>query len=173
MDVVGVPRLAPAGDLFCLIFRRKRDLPQPRAVGVHFPNTKAGSGVLAKIKHNLLRVKRQADLADESLPARHVRRGHHAPLRSRPQVEDVDTVVGMESVRAGAVVDVGVVVVRRIGFAFDEHDLVKAKCVGIGGGLRCTRVERGGGGDFLRLSGVRRSQAVSCEGGVRCRTEQG
>ena len=49
---------------------------------------------------------------------------------SRAEVVDVDAVVRQEPVGAGAVVDVRVVVIRRVGLAFDEDDLLEAQFPG-------------------------------------------
>ena len=120
-------RLVPARRLFRLVRRRERYLPQARAVGVHFPDAESGAGILAEIEEDLLGVERQADLADEALAAGQIGGPDDGPLRSRAKVVDVDAVVRKEPVGAGAVVDVRVVVIRRVGLAFDEDDLLEAQ----------------------------------------------
>ena len=123
--------------------RRERDLAQARAVGAHFPDAESGAGILAEIEEDLPGVERQADLADEALAAGQIGGRDDGPLRSRAEVVDVDAVVRKEPVGTGAVVDVRVVVIRRVGLAFDEDDLLEAQRLGIDGRLGRNRIALG------------------------------
>jgi len=136
MNVVGVPGRVPAGRLLRLVRRREGDLAKARAVGVHFPNAKPGAGILAKIKEDLPGIQRQADLANEAFSARQTGGGDDGPLRSRPHVVDENPVVGNKPVGTGAVVDVRVVVIGRVGLAFDEREFVEAQGIRIDGRRR-------------------------------------
>jgi len=80
-------------------------------------------------------VERQADLADEPFAAGKTGGRDDRPLRPRADVVDVNAVLRNEPVRSSAVVDIGVVVIRRIGLALDEEELLEAQRLRIDG--RC------------------------------------
>ena len=104
---------------------------------------KPAPGSWRKSNSDLPGVERQADLADEALAAGQVGGRDDGPLRSRAEVVDVDAVLRQEPVGTGAVVDVRVVVIRRVGLAFDEHDLLEAQLLRIDGRFDQDRAARG------------------------------
>ncbi len=50
MDIIRVPGFSPSCDFLCLVNGWKRNLPQARAVDIHFPDSKSGCRILAKIE---------------------------------------------------------------------------------------------------------------------------
>ena len=76
--------------------------------------------------HELFGIKRQAGFADEAVATGQIRGGDDGPLQLGAEVIDIDSVVREETVGTGAVVDVRIVMVRGIGFAFDKDDLLEA-----------------------------------------------
>jgi hypothetical protein len=126
VDIIRVPALAPPRGLFRFVVGRERDLTQARAVDADFPDPEARPWILPEIEQDLPGIERQADDSDEAFAARQIGGGDDGPLRARAEIVDVDPVFGKEAVGAGAVVEIRVVVIRRIRLAFDEDDLVKA-----------------------------------------------
>lgn len=133
---------------------------QARAVGAHFPDTESGPGVLAEVEDHLPGIERQADLADEALAARHVGGPYDGPLQSCAKVVDIDAVVRKEPVGTGAAVDVRVVVIRRVGLAFNEDDLFEAQLIGPDGRPGRSRAVCGRRGHLARNGGPRHSRAL-------------
>jgi len=151
VDVVGVPGLAPSRHLLSFIGRRKKNLSQTGSVYCDFPDAKAAASVLPKIEQDLPGIEGQGDLADKTLAAGQVGRRYHGPFFLRANVVYVDAVIGKEPVGAGAVVDVGVVVIRRIGLTLDEKDFIEPQL--IGRDRRLCRVRRGRGSFGRRACG--------------------
>ncbi len=70
MNIVRVPTGTPARNLFSFVGRRKRNLPQSRAIDADFPNPESRIGILTEIEQHFARIEREADLADKTTAAR-------------------------------------------------------------------------------------------------------
>ena len=127
MDVVGVPTGAQRAAFLRFVRRRERDLAAGRCRRCSLPRCGSRSpGSWRKSKRIFLASNDRLILPMKPWPP-----GRSAAVTTGrsvrvPQVVDVDAVVGQEPVGTRAVVDVRVVVIRRVGLAFDEDDLVEA-----------------------------------------------
>ena len=86
-------------------------MAQPRPVDVHLPYPKTRLRILPKIKDDFGGVEGQADLAEKPFASRHTRCRDDRSLLPCTNVIDINTVVGKKPVFAGAVIDIGVIMI--------------------------------------------------------------
>ncbi len=104
------------------ILGRERELPQARAIDVHFIDPKALLRCLLPIEQQLLGIERKADSA-ENASSHRVVFCKQVGRMARPEVEDRN----VPAIATASIDEVGIEMTRVVGLPLDEQESVKTE----------------------------------------------